>query len=66
MTMKKPRIIVRNLLKINVPINSADDCEITSKGPWRSSQTPRVNQALHDAYLKKVACMRYILNGLNF
>ncbi|SIS60704.1 hypothetical protein [Neptunomonas antarctica] len=25
---------------------------ITSKGPWRSSKTPGINQALSNAYLK--------------
>ncbi|MGT6302489.1 hypothetical protein ACRWX2_25705, partial [Escherichia coli] len=27
-------------------------CGITSKGPWRSSKTPGINQALSNAYLK--------------
>lgn len=50
---QKPRTKVRNLLKLGVPIKSAVGCGITSKGPWRSSKTPGINQALNDAYLKK-------------
>lgn len=50
---RKPRTKVRNLLKLGVPIKSAVGCGITSKGPWRSSKTPGINQALNDAYLKK-------------
>lgn len=49
----KPRTKVRNLLKLGVPIKSAVGCGITRKGPWRSSKTPGINQALNDAYLKK-------------
>lgn len=50
---RKPRTKVRNLLKLGVPIQSAVGCGITSKGPWRSSKTPGINQALNDAFLKK-------------
>lgn len=50
---RKPRTKVRNLLRLGVPIKSAVGCGITSKGPWRSSKTPGINQALNDAYLKK-------------
>jgi RNA-directed DNA polymerase len=50
---RKPGTKVRNLLKLGVPIQSAVGCGITSKGPWRSSKTPGINQALNDAYLKK-------------
>ncbi len=50
---RKPRTKVRNLLKLGVPIKSAVGCGITSKGPWRSSKTPGINQALNDAFLKK-------------
>ncbi|MCG9723637.1 group II intron reverse transcriptase/maturase, partial [Shewanella sp. Isolate7] len=28
-------------------------CGITSKGPWRSSKTPGIQQALSNEYLKK-------------
>jgi RNA-directed DNA polymerase len=50
---RKPRTKVRSLLKLGVPIMSAVGCGITSKGPWRSSKTPGINQALNDDYLKK-------------
>ena len=50
---RKPRTKVRNLLRLGVPIKSAVGCGITSKGPWRSSKTPGINQALNDTYLKK-------------
>jgi RNA-directed DNA polymerase len=50
---RKPRTKVRNLIALGVPIKSAVGCGITSKGPWRSSKTPGINQALNDAYLEK-------------
>jgi len=50
---RKPRTKVKNLLKLGVPIKSVVGCGITSKGPWRSSKTPGINQALNDAYLRK-------------
>jgi len=43
---------VANLLKRGVRIQSAVACGITSKGPWRSSKTPGIQQALSNAYLK--------------
>lgn len=49
---RKPRTKVRNLLKRGVKIQTAVGCGITSKGPWRSSKTPGINQALSNAYLK--------------
>lgn len=49
---RKPRTKVRNLMKLGVHIQSAVACGITSKGPWRSSKTPGINQALSNAYLK--------------
>ena len=50
---RKPRTKVRNLIKLGVPIQAAVACGITSKGPWRSSKTPGINQALSLAYLKQ-------------
>ena len=50
---RKPRTKVRNLIKLGVPVQAAVACGITSKGPWRSSKTPGINQALSLAYLKK-------------
>jgi RNA-directed DNA polymerase len=35
-----------------VHVQAAVACGITSKGPWRSSKTPGINQALSNAYLK--------------
>jgi len=49
---RKPRTKVRNLLKRGVKIQTAVGCGITSKGPWRSSKTPGINQALSNVYLK--------------
>ena len=49
---RKPRTKVRNLLRLGVKIQTAVGCGITSKGPWRSSKTPGINQALSNAYLK--------------
>ncbi|MGB0360064.1 MAG: group II intron reverse transcriptase/maturase [Endozoicomonas sp.] len=49
---RKPRTKVRNLLKLGVRIESAVACGLTSKGPWRSSKTPGIQQALSNAYLK--------------
>lgn len=49
---RKPRTKVRNLLKRGVWIQTAVACGITSKGPWRSSKTPGIQQALSNAYLK--------------
>lgn len=50
---RKPRTKVRNLLKLGVHIQAAVACGITSKGPWRSSKTPGINQALSNEYLEK-------------
>ena len=49
---RKPRTKVRNLMKLGVHVQAAVACGITSKGPWRSSKTPGINQALSNAYLK--------------
>ena len=50
---RKPRTKVANLLKRGVRIQSAVACGITSKGPWRSSKTPGINQAISNDYLVK-------------
>jgi len=49
---RKPRTKVGNLLRLGVHIQSAVACGITSKGPWRSSKTPGIQQALSNAYFK--------------
>ncbi|PIE44038.1 MAG: hypothetical protein CSA50_02330 [Gammaproteobacteria bacterium] len=49
---RKPRTRVRQLMKRGVEVTAAVACGITSKGPWRSSKTPGINQALSNAYLK--------------
>lgn len=49
---RKPRTKVRNLMKLGVHVQSAVACGITSKGPWRSSKTPGLQQALSNDYLK--------------
>jgi len=50
---RKPRTKVRNLMRLGVHVQTAVACGITSKGPWRSSKTPGINQALSLAYLKQ-------------
>lgn len=49
---RRPRTKVRNLMKLGVHVRAAVACGITSKGPWRSSKTPGIQQALSNAYLK--------------
>lgn len=49
---RKPRTKVRSLMGLGVHVRSAVACGITSKGPWRSSKTPGIQQALSNAYLK--------------
>lgn len=49
---RKPRTKVRNLMRLGVKVKPAVACGITSKGPWRSSRSPGINQALSNAYLK--------------
>jgi RNA-directed DNA polymerase len=54
---RKPRTKVRSLMRLGrsdarVHVQAAVACGITSKGPWRSSKTPRINQALSLDYLK--------------
>ncbi|PSU43041.1 hypothetical protein C9J12_28445 [Photobacterium frigidiphilum] len=43
---------VKSLLNRGVRIQSAVACGITSKGTWRSSKTPGIQQALSNAYLR--------------
>jgi len=50
---RKPRTKVRNLMRLGVHVQAAVACGITSKGPWRSSKTPGINQALSNEFLKK-------------
>ena len=49
---RRPRTKVRSLMRLGVHVQSAVACGITSKGPWRSSKTPGIQQALSNAYLK--------------
>ena len=49
---RKPRTKIRNLILRGVGIQSAVACGRTSKGPWRSSKSPGINQALSNDYLK--------------
>ncbi|EWH08103.1 RNA-directed DNA polymerase [Catenovulum agarivorans DS-2] len=39
-------------MKRGVHVQAAVACGITSKGPWRSSKTPGIQQALNLNYLK--------------
>lgn len=48
----KPRTKVANLLKRGVAIQAAVACGLSSKGPWRSSKTPGLQQALSNDFLK--------------
>ena len=49
---RKPRTKISNLKSRGVAIRTAVGCGLTNKGPWRSSKTPGINQALSNAYLK--------------
>jgi len=49
---RKPRTKVTNLLKRGAEIRWAVTCGMTRKGPWRSSKTPGIQQALSNDYLK--------------
>jgi RNA-directed DNA polymerase len=49
---RKPRTMVRNLMKLGVHVQAAVACGLTSKGPWRSAKSPGINQALSLDYLK--------------
>ena len=49
---RKSRTKVRNLIKLGVHVKAAVACGITSKGPWRNSKTPGIQQALSNDYLK--------------
>ncbi len=50
---QKPRNKVTNLLKRGMTIQPAVACSITSKGSWRNSKTPGIQQALSNDYLSK-------------
>jgi RNA-directed DNA polymerase len=39
-------------MRLGVRIQAAVACGVTSKGPWRSSKTPGINQAISNAFLK--------------
>lgn len=49
---RKPRTKVRSLLKLGANLSSAKACGSTSKGPWRSSKTLGIQQALSNEFLK--------------
>jgi len=49
---RKPRTKVRNLITRGVAVQAAVACGLTSKGPWRSSKTPGIQQALSNDYLR--------------
>ena len=63
---RKPRTKVRNLLKRGVRIQAAVACGITSKGPWRSSKTPGIQQALNNAYLAQAGLYSLREDGSKF
>ncbi len=50
---RKPRTKVANLLTRGVNLDMAVTCGSTRKGPWRSSKTPGIQQALSNNYLKE-------------
>lgn len=50
---RKVRTRVRSMTKLGVSLRTAIVCGITSKGPWRSSKTPGIQQALSNAYLRE-------------
>ncbi len=48
---RKPRTKVRNLMRRGVHVQATVACGITSKGTFRCSKTPGIQQALSNAYL---------------
>ncbi|VAW64810.1 Retron-type RNA-directed DNA polymerase [hydrothermal vent metagenome] len=50
---RKPRTKVANLLRLGASKDWAVTCGSTRKGPWRSSKTPGIQQALSNHYLKE-------------
>jgi len=50
---RKPRTKVTRLLKLGASKSWALTCGSTGKGPWRSSKTPGIQQALSNNYLKE-------------
>jgi RNA-directed DNA polymerase len=48
----KQRTQVANLLKRGMSIQAAVACGLSSKGPWRSSKTPGIQQALDNDFRK--------------
>jgi len=50
---RKPRTKVANLLSRGVTTSLAVTCGVTRKGPWRSSKTQGIQQALRNNYLKE-------------
>jgi len=50
---RKPRTKVTRLLKLGVSTSWAITCGSTRKGPWRSSKTPGIQQALSNNFLKE-------------
>ena len=50
---RKPRTKVANLLSRGVTASLAVTCGVTRKGPWRSSKTQGIQQALRNNYLKE-------------
>lgn len=49
---RRPRTKIRALMRLGVHVRTAVACGITSKGPYRSSKTPGIQQALSNEYLK--------------
>lgn len=50
---RKPRTKVTNLLRRGIATKMAVSCGATRKGPWRSSKTQGIQQALSNHYLKE-------------
>jgi RNA-directed DNA polymerase len=44
--------VLVNYSRLGLHVQAKIACGITSKGPWRSTKTPGINQALSLAYLK--------------
>ncbi|MDQ6968547.1 MAG: reverse transcriptase domain-containing protein [Mariprofundaceae bacterium] len=49
---RRPRTKIRALMRLGVHVRTAVACGMTSKGPYRSSKTPGIQQALSNSYLK--------------
>jgi len=63
---RKPRTKVRSLMIRGVRVQSAVACGITSKGPWRSSKTPGIQQHYPMPILNLRGWLHCVMDGSSF